>query len=77
MAQAITASESRWAPASFDGIEIAGELAQRANQNYDRLESDIYQPRLVFDSESAKTWAGDWEGRTVLGLTLLSPQHAS
>ena len=65
-------AESPLAPAPFDGIEIAGDLAKRANQNYDRLESKIYQPPMVFESESAKTWAGDWEGRTVLGLTLLS-----
>jgi hypothetical protein len=57
---------------SFDGIEISGDLARRANQNFDRLESDIYQPPRVFESESAKTWPGDWEGRTVLGLTLIS-----
>jgi len=69
-AQAI--AEARWAPVPFQGIEIAGDLAQRANQNYDRLESNIYQPPMVFESESAKSWAGDWEGRTVLGLTLLS-----
>ena len=72
MAQATAAGESRLVPASFDGIEIAGDLAQRANLNYDRLESNIYQPPMVFESESAKSWPGDWEGRTVLGLTLLS-----
>jgi len=71
-AQAAAAGESRWTPASFDGIEIAGDLAQRANLNYDRLESNIYQPPRVFESESARSWPGDWEGRTVLGLTLLS-----
>jgi hypothetical protein len=72
MVQAIAANDSRWVPAPFAAMEIAGDLAKRANQNYDRLESDIYQPPLVFESESAKTWPGDWEGRTVLGLTLLS-----
>ena len=72
MAQAITSSERRLVPESFDRIEVAGDLAQRASQNYDRLESDIYQPPLVFESGSVKVWPGDWEGRTVLGLTLLS-----
>ena len=72
MARTNAYNESRWAPASFNGIEIAGDLAQRANQNYDRLESDIYRPPQVFESMAVKTWPGDWEGRTVLGLTLLS-----
>ena len=74
MAHANAASEQRLIPASFDGLEIAGDLAKRAGQNYDRLESDIYQPPLVFENPfgSSKTWPGDWEGRTVLGLTLLA-----
>ena len=72
MAQAITSSERRLVPESFDPIEVAGDLAQRASQNYDRLESDIDQPPLVFESGSVGVSAGDWEGRTVLGLTLLS-----
>ena len=70
---ATAANQDRLIPAPFRGIEIAGDLAQRAGQNYDRLESDIYRPPLVFDDlGSSKTWPGDWEGRTVLGLTLLS-----
>ena len=68
----ITGGKRRLAPASFDGIEIGGDLATRASQNYARLESDIYQPPMVFESGSAKVWPGDWEGRTMLGLTLLS-----
>ena len=73
-ASATAASDERFLPASFEGIEIAGDLAQRAGQNYDRLESDIYRPPLVFDNPvgSSNTWPGDWEGRAVLGLTLLS-----
>jgi len=71
-ANASAATEGLLRPVSFDGIEIAGDLAQRAGKNYDRLESDIYQPPRVFESMAAESWPGDWEGRTVLGLTLLS-----
>ena len=71
-AHATPISEEQLLPVSFDGIEIAGELAKRAGQNFDRLESDIYRPPLVFEGVEVRTWPGDWEGRTLLGLTLLS-----
>ncbi len=31
----------------------------------------MYQPDQVYRSRSVKTWPGDWEGRAILGLTLL------
>ncbi len=52
-------------------INIGGDLGRRAALSFNRLESDIYSPPQVFNSRSIKSWPGDWEGRTILGLTLL------
>jgi uncharacterized protein len=60
-------------PVEFSGIAMQGELYTRALKNYDRLESDIYQPRIIFDEKKpsvSKDWPGDFEGRTILGLVL-------
>jgi hypothetical protein len=57
---------------AFDAVEVAGDLAKRAGQDFDRLEAPYYAPPRVFESENARKWPGDVEGRTVLALTLLA-----
>jgi len=52
-------------------ISIQGDLLNRALKNYDRLEESLYQIPQVFQ-EQGYAWPGDFEGRTVLALTLLS-----
>ncbi len=57
----------------FQEITMQDELLKRSMKNYDRLESDLYQPRNIF-SDSHPTisldWPGDFEGRTILALVL-------
>lgn len=50
---------------------IENSLLRRTLRNYDRLETRPYQPDKVFRSDNY-SWPGDWEGRTILALTLLS-----
>jgi len=59
-------------PIGLDDVKIAGGLACRAGLNFDRLESDIYQPEHVLDPDTAGAWPGDWVGRIILGLTMLA-----
>lgn len=58
-------------PMSFEDIEIEGELAVRSGLNFSRLEGKWYRPEEVFTADQ-HGWPGDWEGRLILGLTLLS-----
>jgi len=58
---------------AYDQIEIQGELLTRTLKNFERLESDIYTPQNVFPKQQHQTsagWAGDKEGRIILGLVL-------
>lgn len=55
----------------FSAIKIEGELYQRVCKNLDRLQEEKYQPQQVFlTEEESGNWAGDTEGRTILGLVL-------
>ena len=57
---------------AFEDIRIGGELAVRAHRNLDRLEDDLYGPTRIFKTEEeCNWWPGDYEGRIVLGTTLL------
>ena len=56
---------------SFKSICMHGDLAVRAGLNYARLEGKWYRPEEVFKADS-HGWPGDWEGRVILALTLLS-----
>lgn len=59
-------------PVAFEDIRIGGDLAFRAARNLERLESDFYAPHAIFRTEEAcGWWPGDYEGRIVLGSTLL------
>lgn len=56
----------------FEEITSLSGLARRMLKSFERLESPMYQPEHLYRSMSAESWPGDWEGRTLLGLTLLS-----
>lgn len=51
-------------------VRQTGMLAERLSRQIARLESDMYLPPLVFESQSIDTWPGDWEGRAMLSQTL-------
>lgn len=55
---------------AFGNVHHTGELATRLERQIARLESDMYLPPLVFESQSIDTWPGDWEGRAMLSQTL-------
>lgn len=58
-------------PADFGQIRTSGELSQRIQRNFDRLEEEYYHPENVFWSEKESGgWPGDKEGRTILALTM-------
>ena len=60
-------------PIAYSDIEMSGELALRAEKNYDRLESSIYTPSKIFpvlNKNVPVEWPGDVEGRIILGLVL-------
>jgi len=48
-----------------------GELLQRIEMNFNRLETEEYRVPFIF-KESSYSWPGDWEGRTILALVLLA-----
>ncbi len=52
-------------------LEIRGQLAYRAGLSYTRLEGEWYRAHEIFTADK-KGWPGDWEGRTILALTLLA-----
>lgn len=58
---------------SFNDLNVNGELKIRLQKNFDRLEEEKYKPQNVFlTNKQSHWWPGDTEGRTILGLTLLS-----
>jgi hypothetical protein len=58
-------------PLDFEQIKAGGDLAIRADMSFQRLQGDIYRSPQIFKGAEAE-WPGDWEGRILLGLTLLS-----
>lgn len=65
--------ENSLATVDYQQIRIEGELHDRAMKNFDRLESEIYTPENVYPEKHHHTsanWAGDKEGRIILGLVL-------
>ncbi len=50
-------------------LKIYGELAMRANLNFARLETEKYWPETIFEMDQ-HAWPADWEGRTMLALTM-------
>jgi uncharacterized protein len=56
-------------PIPLDKLTILGELAMRANRNFARLETEKYWPETIFEMDQ-HAWPADWEGRTMLALTM-------
>lgn len=57
-------------PVPIRNIELTGEAGYRVNKSYSRLEDVFYRPESLFGAYNWE-WPGDWEGRTMLALTLL------
>ena len=57
--------------ANPQSVRHGGALADRLARQTARLESDMYLPPLVFESQSIDTWPGDWEGRALLAYCRL------
>ena len=59
-------------PIGFPAITIGGELRERLERNFTRLESPRFQPNAAgCFRDKDYVWPGDMEGRTLLALTLL------
>ena len=58
-------------PISFNKLSLFGELNMRANLNFSRLETEKYWPKTIFSMDEL-AWPADWEGRTILALTMLA-----
>ncbi|HJB84507.1 MAG TPA: glycoside hydrolase family 127 protein [Candidatus Alistipes merdigallinarum] len=57
--------------AGFESVTIGGELSERLNRNFDRMETELYQPEQVYwTEEESGGWPADKEGRTILALVL-------
>lgn len=57
-------------PICLRNINLTGEAGYRVIKSYSRLEDVFYRPESLF-GEYNYEWPGDWEGRTLLALTLL------
>lgn len=55
----------------YTDVKAQGDLQNRAELLFTRLEGPMYQPENIFTVESGG-WPGDWEGRTILALTMLT-----
>jgi Uncharacterized protein conserved in bacteria len=56
----------------YKDIVLKGEVAARGIKNFARLHDRLYMPGVVGTSEAENVgWPGDWEGRTILALTLM------
>lgn len=55
----------------FGDIIPSGDLAYRIIKNYGRIEGKEYKPEKVFTLQLSG-WPADWEGRTILALSLLA-----
>ncbi len=56
---------------SWENVRARGEVAARAGLLFARLEGPMYRTEDIFTVESGG-WPGDWEGRTILALTMLA-----
>jgi len=59
-------------PVPFGGITAGGDLTHRAGQNFTRLQSALYRPPQLFNGQNVRSWPGDFEGRALLAITLMS-----
>lgn len=74
-AQGSETRAGRPTPLKFGGARASGSLSRRLSRNFDRLESELYQPPQLFERMAGDPWPGDTEGRTLLALALL--EHAT
>jgi hypothetical protein len=72
LAEATKSTQAVPRPVSFGGITVGGDLAHRARQNFTRLQSPLYRPPQLFKGQNVLSWPGDFEGRALLAITLLS-----
>jgi uncharacterized protein len=56
----------------FGNITAGGDLGHRAAQNMARLQSALYRPPKLFNGQNVRAWPGDFEGRALLAITLMS-----
>ncbi|MEA2068112.1 MAG: glycoside hydrolase family 127 protein [Verrucomicrobiota bacterium] len=56
-------------PINLNKLTMYNELAMRANSNFARLETWRYWPETIFEMDQ-HAWPADWEGRTMLALTM-------
>lgn len=54
---------------NLNQLAMYDELAMRANANFARLETSRYWPETIFEMDQ-HAWPADWEGRTMLALTM-------
>jgi hypothetical protein len=59
-------------PIPFGQITAGGDLAHRAAQNFARLQTPLYRPPQLFNGVNVHSWPGDFEGRALLAVTLMS-----
>lgn len=73
MTSALAGSASERTTIGLDNIHIEGDLQKRIQRNFDRLESERFQP--IEDKGCLRdpnyNWPGDMEGRTILSLAML------
>ena len=62
-------------PLDVKNVFLSGEAYARSLKNFSRLHDLCYRPGIIGREPFAasKDWPGDWEGRTILALSL----HAS
>ena len=71
MAGCLQDGDRTLAPAGFENVTVGGELGGRLSRNFDRMETELYQPEQVYWTEQESGgWPGDKEGRTILALVL-------
>ena len=67
----INSNEGKIRVSEFSEVRVGGELKERIHRNFDRMESEAYQPARVFKTaEESGWWPGDTEGRTILAIVL-------
>lgn len=58
-------------PIPVKDIALSGELYARAIKNLSRLHDNYYRPGVIGrGSATLSDWPGDWEGRTILALSM-------
>ena len=64
MAGCLQDGDRTLAPAGFENVTVGGELGDRLSRNFDRMETELYQPEQVYWTEQESGgWPGDKEGR--------------